>query len=197
MMRSKKNRLASQTDAELVDRARAARPGDTQAFDELVTRHQGSVMANCRYLTRSPADIEDLTQDVFVKAYFALGRFEGRAQFGTWVRRIKINHCLNFIEKRRGKRFVDIDDSEAPVPEGLREERTADGEIERKQMRGQIDDILDGMPESLRVPLVMRELDQLSYQEIADTLGLGLSAVKMRIKRGREHFRAQYSEPVR
>lgn len=172
--------------------ARAARPGDTRAFDELVTRHQSKVMANCRYLTRSPGDVEDLAQDVFVKAYFALARFEGRAKFGTWVRRIKINHCLNFIEKRRGKRFVDIDDGDKPVPEALHQQATADGEIERKEMRTAIEQVLDGMPATLRVPLVMRELDQLSYQEIADTLGLGLSAVKMRIKRGRAHFRAEY-----
>lgn len=189
-----KSRLSGATDAELVELAQSARAGDTRAFDALVQRHQGSVMANCRYLTRSPSDVEDLAQDVFVKAYFALPRFEGRAQFGTWLRRIKINHCLNFIEKRRGKRFVDIDDKDAPVPDKLREQKTGEGEVQRQEMRDQIEQILDEMPETLRVPLVMRELDLLSYQEIADTLGLGLSAVKMRIKRGREYFRERYTE---
>ena len=183
---------ARRTDEELVEFARNSQDGDTRAFDQLVYRHQRDVLVNCRYLTRSPSDAEDLAQDVFVKAYFALGRFEGRAKFRTWVRRIKINHCLNFLQKRNGRRFVDISDAAVETAPQLHLDPQAERQAMDKETQANIAVVLESMPDSLRVPLVMREFDQLSYQEIADSLGLGLSAVKMRIKRGREHFRAHF-----
>jgi RNA polymerase sigma-70 factor (ECF subfamily) len=79
-----------------------------RAFETLVQRHQSRVLANCRYLTRSSPDSEDLAQEVFVKAYFGLKGFEGRAQFKTWLQRIKVNHCLNFLRKNEGKTFKNI-----------------------------------------------------------------------------------------
>lgn len=176
------------TDAELVDWAQAALPGDTRAFDELVRRHQGRVRANCRAITRSPADVDDLAQDVFVKAYFALPRFEHRALFGTWLNRIKVNHCLNFLQKGKLRQHVDIDDT----PVAGRE--TTDGPLHDARLRTRIEQTLDALPDSLRVPLIMCDLDNLPYQDIADALGIGLSAVKMRIKRGRERFRELYGE---
>ncbi|MCB9549576.1 MAG: RNA polymerase sigma factor [Myxococcales bacterium] len=176
------------TDVELVEQAQSALPGDTRAFSELMRRHLGRVRANCRAITRAPGDVEDLAQDVFVKAYFALGRFEHRAQFGTWVNRIKVNHCLNFLQKQRGKRFVDIDDT----PIAGRE--ATDRPLEQQQMRTHIEQTLDALPDSLRIPLIMCDMDNLPYQDIADALGIGLSAVKMRIKRGRERFRELYGE---
>jgi len=93
---------SSATDAELVASARRAPEGDTRAYEALLGRHRDAVLANCRYLTRSPDDAEDLAQEVFVKAYFGLSKFEGKSQFKTWVQRIKINQCLSFIEKRSG-----------------------------------------------------------------------------------------------
>lgn len=180
--------LTDQTDAELVALAQAAMPGDTRAFDELVRRHERRVLVNCRVITRSPANAEDLAQDVMVKAYFALKRFEGRSKFSTWVNRIKVNHCLNFLQKRAGKQFVDIDDT--PLEGGEETDRA----LHRQDMRTQIEATLEQMPTSLRVPLIMRDLDKLSYQDIAESLGLGLSAVKMRIKRGREMFRTLYGD---
>ncbi|MEZ4466404.1 MAG: RNA polymerase sigma factor [bacterium] len=179
--------MQSLTDVELVEQAQAALPGDTRAFSELMRRHLGRVRSNCRAITRSPADVEDLAQDVFVKAYFALGRFEHRAQFSTWVNRIKINHCLNFLAKRKGQRFVDIDDTPVAGREstGPAPGAGADAVTHREDPRRPAD--------SLRIPLIMCDLDNLPYQDIADTLGIGLSAVKMRIKRGRG-FRELYGE---
>ena len=81
-------RLSGETDSTLVEMAQRA-PDDTRPFEELLRRHQGFVVANCRYITRSAADAEDLGQEVFVKAFFAMRRFEARAQFRTWLGRIK------------------------------------------------------------------------------------------------------------
>jgi len=183
-----------QTDEQLVERARSARAGDLRAFDELVRRHQSRVRTNCRFLTGSEEDAQDLSQEVFVKAYFNLERFEGRAAFGTWVQRIKVNHCLNHIRKRRGWTFVDVEDPAVAGEEPLRDTARADDATRARETRERIGGVLDRMSGTLRVPLLLRDLDGLSYQEIADRLGLGLSAVKMRIARAREEFRALYDQ---
>jgi RNA polymerase sigma-70 factor (ECF subfamily) len=109
-----------------------------------------------------------------VKAYFGLAGFEGRSTFRHWLQRIKVHHCLNHLKRREV----------APV---------ADREIETVEDRKRVHDVLDAMPGTLRVPLVMRDMDELSYDEIAVALGIGLSAVKMRIKRARDLFRRLYA----
>ena len=100
------------TDQELVARIRSARPGDLRAFDELLRRHQDRVQTNCRYLSGNEEEALDLAQEVLVKAYFNLSGFEGRAGFGTWLNRIKVNHCLNHLRRRRSRVFVDVDEPE-------------------------------------------------------------------------------------
>ena len=150
------------------------------------------MLANCRYLSGSAEDAQDLAQDVFVKVYFALRRFRGESTFGTWVQRIKVNHCLNYLRRDRGKNFLDVEDPALEAEAELAVAAEADARVQARDQRQAIRAVLDELPDTLRVPLVMRDLDGLSYQEIADELGLKLSAVKMRIKRGREEFRRLY-----
>lgn len=180
------------TDEELVDRSLSAPDGDLRSFDELVRRHRSTLVANCRYLTGSSIDSQDLAQEVFVKAYFGLSAFEGRSRFLTWIRKIKVNHCLSFLEKWKGRSFVDVADPAVEAREEMRvphhSERTDAAARDLRLIR----EVLDQMSETLRVPLIMRDLDKLSYQEIADALCIGLSAVKMRIKRAREDFRSRF-----
>lgn len=153
------------------------------------------MLANCRYLTRSPDDSEDLAQEVFVKAFFGLARFEGRSQFRTWIQRIKANHCLNFLRSsKKGKSFVDVDTPGLDGIDELQVAPMAHRNIEAGETRDVVRAVLESMPDTLRIPLILRDLDDMSYQEIADSLELGLSAVKMRIKRGREMFREIYEQ---
>jgi RNA polymerase sigma-70 factor (ECF subfamily) len=180
------------SDDSLVQRARSAPTGDTRAFETLVKRHQEKILANCRFLTGSADDAQDLAQEVFIKAFFGLKRFEGRSAFGSWVQRIKVNHCLNFIRKRKGKSFVDVDDPLTEVEPELHVAAKAEKQVKAQDERDRIRQVLDQLPETLRLPLLMRDLDGMSYQEIAEILKIGLSAVKMRIKRGREEFRRLY-----
>ncbi|MCA9753781.1 MAG: sigma-70 family RNA polymerase sigma factor [Gemmatimonadetes bacterium] len=184
--------VAERSDEELVEIARSSAEGDLRAYDELVKRWQGKILTNCRFLTRSPDDSEDLAQEVFVKAFFHLGRFEGRSSFGTWIRRIKVNHCLNFVRSRGTKTFVDADDEVVSLAPELQVTPTAMQGLEAGDQREAIRAVLDELPDTLRVPLLLRDLDGMSYQEISDTLDLGLSATKMRIKRAREQFRELY-----
>jgi RNA polymerase sigma-70 factor, ECF subfamily len=178
-----------ESDTRLVELLQADRSADTRPFDALVRRHQQFVVANCRFLTRSSSDAEDLAQEVFVKAYFALQRFEGRAQFRGWLQRIKVNHCLNYLRKTRGTVMVDLEDEAVADEPGLSAPATAESELMGAERQEQIADVLDALSDTLRIPLLLRDADGLSYEDIAEQLGLGLSAVKMRIKRGREEFR--------
>ncbi len=184
------------TDADLVSQAKRADRDDCGAFELLVQRYQDRVLGNCRYLTGSREDADDMAQEVFVKAFFALSRFEGRSSFQIWLWRIKVNHCLNHLRRSRRERTIDI---EAPgldrVPE-LQVEAAAHRALQTELDRELIDRTLESLPDTLRIPLLLRDLDGLSYQEIANDLKLSLSAVKMRIKRGREEFRHRYDEGV-
>jgi RNA polymerase sigma-70 factor (ECF subfamily) len=182
-------------DEELLRAVRAAPEGDLRAFEQLVIRYQNRVLANCRYLTRDGNNAEDLSQEVFLKAYFGLPKFEGRSTFRHWLNRIKVNHCLNHLKKNdAGRKALALDDDSANAFDELRAAPEAAERLERMEEGAKIDGILESMPATLRVPLIMRDMDDLSYEEIADALGLGLSAVKMRIKRGRELFRRLYPE---
>lgn len=176
----------SVSDEELLRLAREASEGDMRAFEELVRRHERKVLTNCRYLSGSPSDAEDLAQEVFVKAYFGMAGFEGRSSFETWIKRIKSNHCINFVTKKRLD-TVDVEPEVAANASARRPE--AERAIDREDTRSRVGAVLLQMTETLRIPLVLRDMDGLAYDEIAEELGIGLSAVKMRIKRGREEFR--------
>lgn len=183
---------AAQSDEALVAAAKVAVPGDTRAFEELISRYQRRVLANCRHMTNAHHDAEDLTQEVFVKAYFALERFEGRSAFKTWIQRLKVNHCLNYL--RRQRRFVstEFDAADEAADGRLHDQPTVPRELELRDERARVTAVLDTLSDALRVPLVLRDVDDLSYEQIAQTLGIGLSAAKMRVKRGREEFRRRF-----
>ena|ERR1019366_7973849 len=180
-------------DEELVQAARDAREGDLRAFEQLVERHRKRILADCRYLTRDENNSEDLAQEVFVKAFFGLKTFEGRSSFRHWLQRIKVNHCLNHLKKREVGDVL-IDEEAVEGYEQLHVPAAAQQNMEAMGSRQRIDAILNSMPATLRIPLVMCDMDELSYDEIAASLGIGLSAVKMRIKRGREQFRRRYQD---
>ena len=183
--------MANDPDERLLTEARGASEGDLRAFEQLVLEHQRRIVADCRYMTRDPDMAEDLAQEVFVKAYFGLRRFEGRSSFRHWLQRIKVHHCINHLKKDEGQKRTSIED----VPEASERFHAPPAvyrELEAMDTRQRVAAILDSMPATLRVPLVMRDMDELSYEEIAEELGIGLSAAKMRIKRGREEFRQRY-----
>ncbi|MEO7145890.1 MAG: RNA polymerase sigma factor [Bryobacteraceae bacterium] len=179
-------------DEELLRAVREARDGDLRAFEQLVQQYRMRILADCRFLTRDQGVAEELAQEVFVKAYFGLRTFEGRSSFRHWLQRIKVHHCLNYLKKAEGKGTQPIDEESVEEYEQLQVAPVADTGIEAKENRQRIHDILNAMPAALRIPLVLRDMDELSYEEVAASLGIGLSAAKMRIKRAREQFRRRY-----
>ena len=181
-------------DEELLQAARNAPEGDLRAFEQLIALYQKRILADCAYLTRDDANSEDLAQEVFVKAYFGLRAFEGRSSFRHWLQRIKVNHCLNHIKKKASRSEVTLDDTGSEDFDELRVEPEVSRRLESAGDRERIDAILESLPAKLRIPLIMRDMDELTYEEIAGSLNVGLSAVKMRVKRAREQFRTLYGD---
>jgi RNA polymerase sigma-70 factor, ECF subfamily len=182
----------TESDEELLEQARKSPEGDLRAFEKLVLRYQKRVVSNCRYLTRDPNNAEDLAQEVMVKAFFGVRGFEGRSSFWSWLQRIKINHCLNHTRKQAGRFYVGIEETEVYNFDQLKVRATSEKLAEAIGEQLLIDEVLKSMPTTLRIPLVLCDMDDLSYQEVAHTLGIGLSAAKMRVKRGRKAFRERY-----
>ena len=160
----------------------AARSGDREAMDRLLRQHYDRVYAVCRRITGSDADAADAAQEALISIVRSIGKFDGRSSFGTWVYRIATNASLDELRRRRRRPLLadqsDHDDALVPDRHGeLRIDQVAD--------RMALDTALRALPEDFRVPLVLRDVGDLDYAEIADTLGIPVGTVKSRIARGR------------
>ncbi len=160
--------------------------GDEAAFEELVKKHTKSVLSIVyRYLVdRSQA--EDVAQDVFVKVYKARVKYEPAAKFTTWLFRITVNHCLNEIRSRRSQPV-----GSAPMEELLEEPspENPDDRMNSVELRNAVRDALDGLPESQRMAVILARYNDLSYDEIAETMSLSLEAVKSLLFRAKENLK--------
>ncbi len=183
-------------DFPLLARVRESPEGDLRAFEELVRRHQSRIVADCRHMTRDDLNSEDLAQEVFVKAFFAMRGFEGRSTFRQWLQRIKVHHCLNHLKRRSGKTGTPIDDTTVEMHAELHVSPVVEEHFRQMSEREKIAAVLNSMSATLRVPLIMADMDELSFAEIASALGIGLSAAKMRVKRARDEFRRKYEGRV-
>jgi len=155
----------------------AARAGDLDAFEVLVRRHQAPVYRVALRMLGTAADAEDVAQETFVQAWRSLARFHGNSAFSTWLYRIATNHSLDVLAKRRPSEGLDDlqgDSSLDPAAIYAQRERTAG-----------VLDAVQAMPPEQRAPLVLREFEGLSYEEIGKVLGISLAAVKGRIHRAR------------
>lgn len=169
-------------DRELVERARA---GERAAFDLLVERYQRRLLRLVLRLLRDQAEAEDVVQETFLRAYRALPRFRGEAAFFTWLYRIAVNGARNAIARRRLRSGAH---GMAPVqvPAPLPEIGTPESMLLSKQVMRAIDAALEALPLELRTAIVLREIEGLSYEEIAQIMECPLGTVRSRIFRARE-----------
>jgi RNA polymerase sigma-70 factor, ECF subfamily len=165
-------------DRELVERARA---GERAAFDQLVARYQRRLLRLELRLLRDQAEAEDVVQETFLKAFRALPRFRGDAAFYTWLYRIALNGARNAILRRRMRGGARLP-SQLPAPEI----GTPETMLLSKQVIRAIDAALDALPLELRTAIVLREIEGLSYDEIAQIMECPLGTVRSRIFRARE-----------
>ena len=187
---------ASEADQKLVQRAQR---GDLRAFDLLVLKYQGRISALVsRYLSDS-GDVEDVTQEAFIKAYRALERFRGDSAFYTWLYRIAANAAKNHLvaKGRRPRSDASIEDAEAFDEFGLNSDSGSPEAIAMgDELVGVVDAAMHALPEELRAALTLRELDGLSYDDIAEVLGCPVGTVRSRIFRAREAIDERVREQI-
>lgn len=175
-------------DAELIERVRR---GDKRAFDLLVLKYQRRIMRMLTRMVRNPSDIEDIAQETFIKAYRALPDFRGDSAFYTWLYRIAINTARNWhvalsrrpqttgpMENQEGETFDQIDNlTDINTPEAL---------MASRQVADTINQALQALPDDLRTAIVLREVEGMSYDDIAQTMQCPIGTVRSRIFRARE-----------
>lgn len=172
-------------DRELVQ---AAAAGSREAFDELVRRHHAAMLTLARVLTGGRGDADDLAQDVFVRAWRSLRGFRGDSTFRTWLHRVAINVVRTSQAKQGRLRrvFVDRSDAEAPQAEAAAQGEPIDATLARRQL---IDRALAALPDELRLPVTLRDVQGLEYKEIAALLDVPIGTVESRIFRARQRLR--------
>jgi len=163
--------------------------GSQASFQLLVERYQERIFSLARHYTRNAVDVEDLVQDTFLKAFSRLDTFQGQSSFFTWLYRIAVNTILDGI-KRRGRSPVNIvEDPEAVAAPGSTRVSGPSAGMERDEIARITHAVLGELPEIFRAVLVMREFEDLSYQQIADVLGISIGTVESRLFRARARFK--------
>lgn len=177
------NKEAVLEDHELVARTVS---GELDAFAELVRRHQSFVYGACMRIVKNPALAEDLTQETFIRAWRALPDFEGNSKVRSWLYRIGHNLSLNAVT--RAKEYPAEE-----LPESLAT-RTPERQAVLSEMNEAMHAAIESLPRDLKEPLVLREFEHMSYEEIAQHLDLPLNTVRTRIFRARRNLQAEMEE---
>ncbi|MBY5985053.1 RNA polymerase sigma factor RpoE [Halomonas sp. DP5Y7-2] len=178
---------AKETDQQLVARAQK---GDTRAFDLLVKKYQHKILGLIGRYINDHAEVQDVAQEAFIKAYRALGKFRAESAFYTWMYRIAINTAKNHLVSR-GRRppgsDLDINDAEVLDMSGrLADIETPEASIARDQLESAVFEAIENLPDDLRTAITLRELDGLSYEDIAQIMQCPVGTVRSRIFRARE-----------
>ncbi|MCH7477084.1 MAG: sigma-70 family RNA polymerase sigma factor [SAR324 cluster bacterium] len=163
--------------------------GRREAFANLVRKHHAKVLRLCRSLLSDPVQAEDAAQEVFIKAYRSLERFHGDASFSTWIYRIASNHCMDFLRKKTRERTESWDallEREGErIHKFLCEPDRTDQALERAEL---LDALLSDLSPEYRFALTLRELQGLTYEEIAETMECSVDSVKARLRRARKQI---------
>jgi RNA polymerase sigma-70 factor (ECF subfamily) len=182
-----------EVDQQLVERAQR---GEKQAFGLLVSKYERKLARLLSRFIRDAAEVEDVTQEAFIKAYRALPTFRGDSAFYTWLYRIGINTAKNYLVAmgRRTPTATDIDAEDAEGfqdREQLRDLNTPENELISRQVADNVNQTLAELPEELRTAITLREIEGLSYEDIANIMNCPIGTVRSRIFRAREAIAAK------
>ena len=177
-----------EADAVLVERVQR---GDKRAFELLVAKYQRKIFRLLSRLIRDPAEVEDVAQEAFIKAYRALPGFRGESAFYTWLYRIGINTAKNYLvaKGRRAPTSTDFDSTDAESFEDadhLHDINTPERMMQSRQIGQTVNAAMEALPEELRNAIILREIEGLSYEEIAEEMNCPIGTVRSRIFRARE-----------
>ncbi len=178
---------AKQADAILV---RKVQQGDNAAFDVLVRKYQHKILKLVMRYVRDPSEAQDITQEAFLKAYRALPKFRGDSAFYTWIYRIAINTAKNFLvaAKRRPLDYnLDLQDpAQYEMQARLKDIDSPERMMLTEEIRTTVNRAIDKLPEDLRTAIILREMEGMSYEEIAQAMECPVGTVRSRIFRARE-----------
>lgn len=178
---------AKRSDAALVKRVQQ---GDKQAFNLLVLKYQTKIVNLVMRYVRDPDEANDVAQEAFLKAYRALPRFRGDSAFYTWLYRIAVNTAKNYLvaAKRRPIEYdLDLQDPEQyDMQARLKDIDSPEGVMMKDEVQRTIDEAIEELPEDLRTAIVLREMEGMTYEEIAETMECPVGTVRSRIFRARE-----------
>ena len=173
-----------------LDIIRRVLDGDVNAFEQIVLTHQKNIYNLALKMVGNPDDAFDITQDAFLRAYNSLASFHGDSKLSVWLYRLTSNICIDFLRKKKRRNEVSLtvqdDDEEDQLLQIPDERFSPESEVERTEQREAIRAGLMQLPENDRQILVLRELNGLSYEEIAETLELELGTVKSKLFRARK-----------
>ncbi len=177
-----------EVDQQLVERAQR---GDKRAFELLVAKYQRKLGRLLSRFIRDSAEVEDVTQEAFIKAYRALPSFRGDSAFYTWLYRIGINTAKNYLVAmgRRAPTTTEFDSEEAENFEDgdqLRDLNTPEAELMTRQIAATVNQTMEELPEELRTAITLREIEGMSYEDIANVMNCPIGTVRSRIFRARE-----------
>ena len=179
-------RRGAEEERELV---RMAQGGKESAFEELIRRHQQRVFALVSGILRRQEDVEDIAQQVFLKVYLSLRKFDQRAAFSTWLYKITVNECWDYLRKKKVRPLVyesDLSEEQVSRLDGIvSAERVALNPNERAEVKQLLERMLEKLPEQDRQLLVLKEIEGFSVQELAEILDLNVNTVKVRLFRAR------------
>ncbi len=171
---------------------RRCKRGEEAAFAEILKRYRGPIYNLCYRMSRNAEDARDLAQEVFIKVFSLLDRFDESYAFSSWLFRIATNHCIDHLRRNR-LRFLSLDggvgqdgeEYELQLPDSGPGPDTV---LQRKEALARLDEVIGDLPPHYRVITLLRHDQQLSYEEIAETLSLPLGTVKARIHRARQQI---------
>src|SRR5260221_632849 len=170
-----------------------AQEGDVSAYEELVRIHQHRVLAVVGGILRGSEDVEDVAQQALAKAYFSIRRFDLRSAFGTWLYKIAVNECWDYLRKKKVRRLVyeaDMSEEQVRKLESVPEQSFGDrrprgNAVSRVEQRQLVERLLGELEEKDQLMLVMKEVEGFSVEEIGEVLGLNVNTVKVRLFRAR------------
>ncbi len=186
-------RRGGEEERELV---RLAQSGAETAFEELVRRHQQRVFALVGSILRKQEDVEDIAQQVFLKVYLSIKKFDQRAAFSTWLYKITVNECWDYLRKKKVRPLVyesDLSEEQVSRLDGIiSADRLAPGPSERLEVKNLLEQMLEKLPEQDRQLLILKEVEGFSVQELAEILDLNVNTVKVRLFRARGRIMEAY-----
>ena len=169
--------------------------GNQASFQLLVERYQSRMFALARHYTKNPVEMEDLVQEAFLKAFTRLDTFQHQSSFYTWLYRIATNTILDWMKRRGRSPVTSVEDPEL-IGEPSRVKIAApDAQMERNETARITHEVLEHLPDIFRQVLVMREFEEMAYQDIAETLGISIGTVESRLFRARARFKDKLLQP--